>query len=153
MRLKTDLVLGREKGKRSGSSNEKQGGLLPHTFWFNGSKGISRGSLSLQSTLTFCPHSVGSRHTVSCSSHMWYWFTFPWCIRVEHIFICLSATCISFLEKCLFSSSAHFLNLAICFLWCWAGWAIYIMPVEICSVTHTHIYICIYIYIYIYIWY
>jgi len=28
MRFKTDIVLGREKGKRSGSSNEKQGGLL-----------------------------------------------------------------------------------------------------------------------------
>ena len=39
----------------------------------------------------------------------------------EHLCICLLATCTSFLEKCLCSSSAYFLI----FFLCWVVWAVY----------------------------
>jgi len=57
-----------------------------------------------------------------CSDTSWLWFAFSWwLVNVEYLFVCLLAVCVSFLEKSLFRSPAHFL-IMLGFFCYWVVW-------------------------------
>ena len=69
---------------------------------------------------------------------LWFWFTFSWWLVMLNAFLCSYWPSVWLLwKKCLFRSSAYFLNQIACFLWgffglllllfcCWVTWVPYI---------------------------
>ena len=55
---------------------------------------------------------------------------------VEHLFMCLLAICMSSLEKCLFSSLAHFFDLVVYFSGRAAGVACIFFRLILCLMVH-----------------
>ena len=127
----TDIYIAQSGPSRSYSSSNFSILRNHHTFFHSGCtnlhphRTVLEGSLFSASLPTFVLCALfDDSHSDRCD--VVFLFTFPWWFNdAEYLFMSLLATCISSLEKCLFSSSAQFL-IKLFMSWYCIGRAVYI---------------------------